>query len=457
MLGRSTLSNSFKRVVAAVAVTTLASTSLASCSHSDSGVKHNADGAVVLDFWHGSGGVSGKALNKVVDDFNEAHKGEIFVNASYQGGYEDNIAKFIASVQTGDLPALLQANDVQTTFLKESDVMVPAQELNDKYGGYNLDDITPTAANYYTFDDTIHSMPAMMSQTGLYVNDDMLAEAGVSHDDLKTMDGLLDAARKIKAKTGKPGLTFQLDGWYMEQPTAALGENLCSPDNGVKGQPADKFNLTNDKVVDLWKNYGDMFQKGEIHNGGKSGDTVQGAWLASQAAIMIGSSGGLGQITKSDPSFNWSMARMPRENDKAGALPGGNSIWAVDLNHTDEEEKAAWEFMKYIGQPDTQKYIFEETGYLPTNKKTMDMVDDANDNQKVLLDQLDTNPVNTVTAGCHTDALQQARREYEAAMMSIANGADAENTLSQTEDIVNRQVEVFNKRSDVTDLDAYKQ
>lgn len=172
---------------------------------------------------------------------------------------------------------------------------------------------------------------------------------------------------------------------------------------------------------------------------------------------MIGSSGGLGQITKSDPSFNWSMARMPRENDKAGALPGGNSIWAVDLNHTDEEEKAAWEFMKYIGQPDTQKYIFEETGYLPTNKKTMDMVDDANDNQKVLLDQLDTNPVNTVTAGCHTGALQQARREYEAAMMSIANGADAENTLSQTEDIVNRQVEVFNKRSDVTDLDAYKQ
>ena len=445
-----------KKIGALGAAAAMVAPTLTACGGDADATPVNAEGAVIVELWHASGGAAGQTLEDLVEQFNYEHRGEIEVRAAYQGSYGDAIAKFIASVQTGDLPAIMQANDVQTAFMKDSDVIVPVEELNERYGGYDFDEVAPAVLNYYEMEDTVYSMPAMISQPVMYVNNDLLAEAGLDVSDVETTDGLIESARTIKEKTGSAGFTFHLDGWFMEQAASMLGEELCTPENGTGESPATEFALDNPELVDLWSTYGELYATGEAHNPGKDGAAATGAFTTGEAVVQLGSSGGLGNLMANEPDFDWSVHRLPRDNDRAGAVPGGNSLWAIDLGHNEEEQEAVWEFMKFIGSDENQAKIFRETGYLPTTNGALDLLDGIDSNQEAILDQLHTNPVNTVTAGCHTGALNIARGDYERAMSEIANGADPVTSLDEAKVDADAKIETYNERAALTDSEDYE-
>lgn len=431
--------------VIAVATAAALSTTLVACGDSAGGgdTEKTADGAVVVDFWHSASGAAATTLEEIVNDFNNEHKGEIEVQASYQGSYEDAIAKFIASVQTSDLPALLQASDVQTAYLRDSGVATPAQELG---GDYNFDNLMDVVGNYYTFDGKVYSMPFMVSQPAIYTNDTELAAAGVSHDDLSTVNGLLDAAEKIHDKTGKAGLTFHHSGWYMEQFQSMTGQYMCSPENGVD-TAATEFNLTSPETEELWKRIGELYSKGAIHNPGNDGSAATGAFLADQAAIQLNSSGNYGNIVSANPNFDWSILSLPRDTDEAGAVPGGNSLWAIKEGHSKDTQQAAWEFMQYVGTDEVQKKIFDQTGYLPTTKGAGESLADLTEQQESLIAQIQNTPSNKVTAGCKTGALNSARNSYQSAMSSIANGSDSKTALDEAQQGADAEITSYNERA----------
>ena len=432
-----------KKFFALATATILTASSLTACGNGGGDTTTTADGAVVVDFWHSASGAAATTLEEIVSDFNAEHQGEIEVQASYQGGYEDAIAKFIASVQTGDLPALLQASDVQTAYLRDSGVAEPAQDFGDDYDWDNLVDVV---ANYYTFEDKVYSMPFMVSQPAIYVNDTALAEAGLSHADLETVEGLLDAAEKVHETTGRPGLTFHQSGWYMEQFQSMTDQFLCTPENGVD-EAATEFNLTSDETVKLWERIGDLYSAGVIHNPGNDGSAATGAFLSEQAAIQLNSSGNYGNITEANPSFDWSIIALPRDTDEAGAVPGGNSLWAIKEGHSKETQEAVWEFMKYVGSDEVQQKIFEETGYLPTTNGANDALAGLTEQQQALVDQLQNTPSNKITAGCKTGALNAARQSYQAAMSSIANGSNPATALEEAQQGASNEIESYNKRA----------
>lgn len=434
-----------KKFVALTAATLLTSTTLVACGGAGGGeTTKNADGEIVVDFWHSASGAAATTLEEIVSDFNAEHEGEIEVNASYQGSYEDSISKFIASVQTGELPAMLQASDVQTAYLRDSGVITPAQEITDDYDYGNLVD---AVKNYYQFEDKVYSMPFMVSQPAIYTNDDELEQAGVNPDDLKTVEGLLDAAEKIHEKTGHAGLTFHHSGWYMEEFQSSMGNYLCSPENGVS-EKATEFNLESEDNVALWERIGELYAKGAIHNPGKDGSAATGAFLSNEATIQLNSSGNYGNIQSGNPNFKWSIRSLPRDTDEAGAVPGGNSLWSIKEGHSEETQEAVAEFMKYAGSDDVQKKIFDETGYLPTTTGAGDTLDGLEPQQEALIEQLTSTPKNKVTAGCKTGALNAARKSYESAMSSIANGSDAKKALTEAQQGANNEISSYNERAD---------
>lgn len=434
------------RPLSLLAATALSATTLVACGSGAETAK-NADGAVVVDFWHSSSGAAGETLQKLVDEFNQQHQGEIEVQASYQGSYEDSISKFIASVQTGDLPTLLQANDVQTRYMRDSGVAESASELAKKDDSYDFDNIVPGVANYYTMEDEIYSMPAMVSQPALFVNNDLLAQAGVDPNSLDTTEGLLNAIGQVRERTGKPGLTMTHSGWWMEQSAAALGKEFCSPDNGVGGDPATEFNLTDGDLVGYWDRISKLYADGAIHNPGTDSSASTGAFLAGEVAIQMNSSSGYGNVEQANVPFQWSVHRMPRDTAEAGAAPGGNSLWAIKEGHSDEEQEAAWEFMKFIGSDEAQTQIFEETGYLPTTTTAAEKLTGLTPQHESLLDQLATTPVNTVSAGCHSGALNDARTSYSQAMATIANGQDARAALETAKEGADASIASYNERA----------
>ena len=433
-----------KKFAVLTAATLLTSTTLVACGGAGGGeTTKNADGEIVVDFWHSASGAAATTLEEIVSDFNSEHEGEIEVNASYQGSYEDSISKFIASVQTGELPAMLQASDVQTAYLRDSGVTTPAQEITDDYDYGNLVD---AVKNYYQFEDKVYSMPFMVSQPAIYTNDDELEQAGVNPDDLKTVEGLLNAAEKIHEKTGHAGLTFHHSGWYMEEFQSSMGDYMCSPENGVTEQ-ATEFNLESQENVALWERIGELYAKGAIHNPGTDGSAATGAFLSNEATIQLNSSGNYGNIQSGNPNFKWSIRSLPRDTDEAGAIPGGNSLWSIKEGHSEETQEAVAEFMKYVGSDDVQKKIFDETGYLPTTTGAGDSLEGLEPQQEALIEQLNSTPENNVTAGCKTGALNAARKSYESAMSSIANGTDAKKALAEAQQGANNEISSYNERA----------
>ncbi|GAV96457.1 sugar ABC transporter substrate-binding protein [Corynebacterium glutamicum] len=437
----------FSKIAATLAVSGLTAVSLAACSSGGGETTTNADGATVVTFWHSSSGAGGETLEALVDEFNQEHAGEIEVQASFQGSYEDAISKFIASVQTGDLPALIQASDVQTRYMKDSGLVMPAEELSARSGEYDFDSLIPAVSNYYTMDDTVYSMPAMVSQPAMYTNDDALTAAGVDPESLKTVEGLLDAAERIHDVTGKAGLTFHHSGWYMEQFGSALGQQWCSPENGVGAQPADSFNIDTPEMVDAWTRIGELYELGAIQNPGNDGSAATGAFVSGEAAIQLNSSGGYGNVASAAPTFDWSIRSLPRNTEEAGAVPGGNSLWAIEEGHSEDVQNATWEFMKFIGSDESQERIFIETGYLPTTEGAQAGLADLTPQQEGLIDQLSTTPVNTVTAGCHSGALNDARQSYQTAMSSIANNGDAQSAINDAQQGADAAIASYNDRA----------
>lgn len=428
----------------ACAVASVSVLVLAGCA-SGAGPETNADGSTIVDFWHASSGAAGQTLQALVDEFNAAHKGQIEVVASYQGSYEDEISKFISSVQTHDLPVLLQASDVQTAFLRDSQLVTPASEFA-KSGDYDFSQLVPPAANYYTMDGTVWSMPALVSQPEIYVNNDLLEQAGVDPTSLDTTTKLLDAAQAVHDSTGKFGLTFHQSGWYMEEFTAMLGKQWCTPENGTGTDQVSTFSLSDPDVTAFWSRMSQLYGADVIQNPGTDGAAATGAFLSGQAAIQLNSSGNYGNVIDGDPAFNWSIVPLPRDTEDAGAVPGGNSLWVINDNHSQAQQQAAWEFMKFIGSDEVQQRIFKETGYLPTTKTAARELDGLTPQQQVMIDQLLNTPVNTVTAGCHTGALNAARTDYQAAMSTIANAADAPAALAKAQQAADKTIKQYVER-----------
>lgn len=133
---------------------------------------------VKIDFWHSMGGdLGGVAIPQMADDFN-ASQSKCFVEPIYQGSYDDALNKLRASLQTQDVPAVMQLYDIGTRLMVDLQMITPVQEFIDK-DNYDVSDLEPNVLAYYTVDGKQASMPFNTSTPMLYYNKDMFRAAGL--------------------------------------------------------------------------------------------------------------------------------------------------------------------------------------------------------------------------------------------------------------------------------------
>ncbi|MFD4957899.1 extracellular solute-binding protein [Microbacterium sp. NPDC058389] len=407
-------------------------------------------GPVTLTFWHSAEGATAETLDAIVKDFNESNDDQITIEATYQGKYDDTVAKLSASVQAGDLPDLVQINDVNTAFMVDSGLVAPAEQLVADAGvSYSFDALVPAVANYYTVNDTIYSMPFQASQPAVFVRDDVLAATGETADTFPTtVDGLAEWAERAKAATGKAGLTFHLNPWWFEELTAGAGIEYCTPDNGRGGDPADAFTTADDAQIDQWTTLQGLFADGAALNIGTDFAAGVNALAAGEAGAFFSSSGALGTVT-SAMTTDWSVVPFPTDSKKGGVAPGGNSVFAINESlDSDDKKAAAAEFLAYLGSDDVQEQIFTATGFLPTTEPALEAVKpEADPRQTALLDQLANTPDTVPAAGCLSGALQAVRGELTPAIEKIVQGADVASTLGAVQDAATDLVADYNERA----------
>lgn len=433
--------------IASVALATGTALILTGCTGSDA--SQESSGPVTLTFWHSAEGATAETLDAIVKDFNDAHAGDITIEATYQGKYDDTIAKLSASVQAGDLPDLVQINDVNTAFMIDSGLVAPAEQLlKDASVDYNFGSLVPAVSNYYRVDGTVSSMPFQASQPAIFVRDDVLAATGTTVEDFPTtVSDLTEWAGKAKAATGKAGLTFHMNAWWFEQLTAGAAIDYCTPDNGRGDAAADAFTIADEAQVDQWTDLQSAFTSGSALNVGTDFAAGVNALAAGEAGAFFSSSGALGTVTDA-MTTDWSIVAFPVDSTDGGVAPGGNSVFALtDSLASDAEKTAAAEFLAYLGSDEVQEQSFTATGFLPTTEAALEAVkSDADPRQTALLEQLANTPDTVASAGCLSGALQAVRGEITPAIEKIVQGADVKSTLTAVQDSATDVVADYNER-----------
>ena len=416
---------------------------------SESTSKTDTKEPVTLTFWHSMGGVNGEAIDYLVNKFNTENTEGITVDAQYQGSYDDAINK-LRSAQIGNMGAdLVQIYDIGTRFMIESGWITPMQELIDA-DGWDMSQIEPNIAAYYTVDDKLYSMPFNSSTPILYYNKAIFEQAGIT--EIPTSFSEMEAIGEGLLGKGGAGEVISLGiyGWFFEQFTCKQQLEYANEGNGrenVASAVAFDQNGAAKNILTAWKN---LYDKGYAPNVGRGGDAGLADFSAGKSTMTLGSTASLKQIlTDVNGKFEVGTAYFPKVNDsdQGGVSIGGGSLWA--LNNEDEAKEAAtWAFIKFLVSPESQAYWNAQTGYFPVTVAAHDEAIFKENIEKypqfmTAIDQLhDSSPE---SAGALLSVFPEARAIIETEIENLLNGnQNIDETVSKMAGDINKSIEEYN-------------
>lgn len=413
----------------------------------------SSDENTKITFWHSMGGVNGEAIDYLVQKFNEENDKGITVESQYQGSYDDAINK-LKSAQIGNMGAdIVQIYDIGTRFMIDSGWVVPMQQLIDA-DGWDINQIEPNIAAYYTVDSQLYSMPFNSSTPLLYYNKDMFEKAGITEIP-DSFPGIEAVAEELLGKGGAGEVvSLGIYGWFFEQFTCTQGVNYVNHGNGRESAAtAVEFdsNGAGIKTLTAWKSLAD---KGYAQNVGRGGDAGLADFSSGKAAMTLGSTASLKQILNDvNGKFEVGTAYFPKvsREDKGGVSIGGGSLWA--LNNEDADRQAAvWEFVKFLVSPESQAYWNVQTGYFPVtiaaHEEPLFQENIANYPQfETAIDQLhDSNPQ---SAGALLSVFPEARNIVETELENMINGKTTpEDAVTKIAEQINKSIEEYNLLND---------
>ena len=410
-------------------------------------------GPVTVSFWHAMKGANADALNALVEKFNAAHSGKITVKPTFQGSYDDTITKYKAAVQAKQTPALVQIYDIGSGFMADSGQTISAQAFAD-LDKFDLSDIQPAIKGYYSRGGKLQSMPFNSSVPLLYINKTVFTKAGLdASKPPATLDEIRAAAEKIKASgAAKFGFGAAIYGWFFEQLTAEAGKTYCNNDNGrTKRADAVTFDDPEQvKVLTWWKG---MIDDGLATNTGRKTDDAQAAFKSGTVGMHLESTGALGGYIKAAAGkFEVATAPFPKieASDTGGPIIGGASLWIGREGHSAAEQRASWEFGKFLLEPVNAAFWHTKTGYFPITKSALNEDIDkqwvAEKPQfKTAIDQLAASPVGVPTQGCLLGTMPQIRALVETAIESVlTSNKDPKAALDEAASQAKSLIEKYN-------------
>lgn len=402
----------------------------------------------VVTFWHSMGGAGQEALNAIVESYNNSQD-EIQVNAEYQGTYDESLTKFNAVAGSESAPTMIQTFEIGTKAMINSGQIVPIQEFIDA-DGYDMSGLEKNITNYYALDGTFYSMPFNSSTPVMYYNKEAFEAAGLDPEAApKTFEEIIEANKAIvKANPNMKGFALQAYGWLWEQLLANQGALLLNNDNGRSETPT-QIGWSEEEGKSIFNWVKQMVDDETFANYGTNGDNMVAGFLAGDVAMFLQSSASSRDVIDNAP-FEVGIAYLPHPEarERQGVVIGGASLWMVD-GKSEEEQKAAWEFMKYLQTPEIQAQWHVGTGYFAINPSAYDeqVVKDAYAEKpqlQVTVDQLQDTKSSFATQGALMDMLPEGRKIMETALETVYNGGDVEEAYTTAVDQFNAAIEKAN-------------
>jgi sn-glycerol 3-phosphate transport system substrate-binding protein len=420
------------------------------------------NGPIAITLWHSVRSPVDGSLKRIIDEFN-ASQSTYRVEATYQGSYTDSLNKLISSIGSGNIPTLIQLDDVSTQIMIDSQEITPVQKFIDD-DKYDLSDFDPKALAYYRLDGKLYSMPFNLAGPILYYDKQDFIDAGLDPDKPpQTLDEVRQYSEKLVKRDAsgnitRQGIALQISPWFFEQMLAKQGALYVNNNNGRDGRATEAlFDSSEGQHILTW--YRDMVKDGLGYYAGTSSEdallsVVQDRTsMAIESTAVLGAAVALLAVVGQDPQRLGTgpiPAPAPPPGKEGGAVLGGASLWILKRKSA-EEQRGAWEFIKFASSPEQQAQWYADTGYFATRLSAYTLPAAVQRQQqfpqfKTAVDQVRNSPDIPATRGPLIGQFNQVRDLVSRAFEQVlAGGADPTEALNSAAKDATKDMQDYNR------------
>lgn len=329
-------------------------------------------GKTVIEYWHCNADTQGgTTVEELVSKFNEQND-HIEVVAKYNPDmYKGLMQNLQAEATTGNTPALVQIGWAFLEYFSNNFEYTTPQEAID---AYDPEDATFLSDNFLpnVLDLAVNNageqvgIPYSVSNPVLYINVDLLKEAGVTDFEMATWDDVKKASEQVHEKTGKYGL-------YMQEPSDFWAQQAYMESNGAQlltAKPDGTYEATfaSEEGIDALQTYADMVQDGSaLHITWEEGNQ---AFVDGNCAMLYTTIARRAYV-QNNCQFEVKTVKSPTWGDKPRKVCAGGCFLAITAQDPDQIA-AAWEFEKYLYSIESMAAWTIGTGYVPPRKDVAD-------------------------------------------------------------------------------------
>lgn len=408
---------------------------LMGCGGSEKKEAGKEGGKTVVTFWHVyTKNFGAPVIKQMVDDFNKSQD-KILVKEVYNPDMYPGLMKNLqADVASGKSPSIAMIGYNYLKYFDQNFKYVSPLDLEknaDKDKDFVEKNFLPNVLSLAKVGDKQVGLPFSISAPILYYNPDLFKAAGLDpNKPPRTWAEVREYAKAIHDRTGSYGFYMQeyQDNWATQGLLTSNGAEILSKDN--------KAVFASPEAVEAYQLYADMVLKDKsgLHIAADEGIA---SFYSGKVGMLLGSSAKIGTVTKSS-KFSVMACTFPAFGTKKVQIPSGGNFLAITAQNK-EEQKAAWEFIKFIMQP---KYLAQwtiNTGYMPPRQ---DVVDDASIKEaigrtpalKVAFEEL---PMLSPWVAFPGDVGVKAEKMLADARDQILSGQDPMTVLKKAQDSLN--------------------
>ncbi|MDQ2779535.1 MAG: ABC transporter substrate-binding protein [Pseudomonadota bacterium] len=312
------------------------------------------------------GGPVAKIIDGFAAGFMKEHPG-IKLMPIYAGTYQETIVKALTAHKAGTPPATSVVLSTDMFTLIDEDAIVPfdnfAKTAEDKAW---LSSFYPAFMFNSRTGGKTWGIPFQRSTVVMYWNKEAFKEAGLDPNHAPAnWDELKAAATKLTKKDANGNVSQ----WGVQIPSSGfpywLFQTLTTANDAILANDSgNKVDFDNPKVVEALQYWVGLAKAGVHPPGVVEWGTTPKDFFERKAAIIFTTTGNLTNVKK-NAKFDFGVGMIPGHVRKGGSPTGGGNFY-IFKRATPAQQAAAYQFVKWVTQPERTAQWSIDTGYVGT-------------------------------------------------------------------------------------------
>ena len=414
-------------------------------------------GVVRITFWNSMVQANGQTLSAITNAFNSSQN-KVHVTLVDQNSYDDTWQKYEAGLTNGQLPDAVQLEDQRTQAAIDTQSFLPVQSCMNA-AKYSTSDYLARPLNYWKVNGVQWALPFAVSAPIVYYNQNAFTKAGLNpNTPPATLTDMVNDAKALKASGSGMGLV--LDPWHLETWLASANTLFVNNNNGRQSR-ASKGVFNNKTSVSIFSQLSQLVRSGYATTNPSSGpdeyDNLLGIG-SGKYGMTIETSAALGTVTKLLAGGQYANVKLGigpfpvySSSVKGGIEPGGSGVY-ISSKVPAIEQAAAWMYLSYICNTQSQATWAAGTGYIPVRKSsaqtaTVQHLWTSSPGYKVAYNEINNGVNDPATQGSVIGPYADVRTDVVNAEISMyTQGVAPSKAVSTAQNNVNQTLSSYNSR-----------